>query len=59
MATPAGLAAVVSPGNPWNSTAFTLGPRIYVPNGPSDTVQCLDFSTSAGCPELPQSHYRD
>lgn len=54
-ATPAGLTAVVSPGNPWNGTAFTLGPRIYVPNGLSDTVQCFDFSTSAGCPNFPRS----
>ena len=52
--TPAGLAAVVSPGNPWNSTAFTLGPRIYVPNGAERHGAVLRLQHVRGVSQLPQ-----
>jgi hypothetical protein len=51
--TPAGLSAVVTGNTPWNGTAVTLGPRIYVPDGNLDAVECFDFSTGVGCPNFP------
>ncbi len=53
--TPAGLPAAVTPGTPWNSPAVTIGPRIYLPNGNGDKVQCYDYNTGAGCPNFPKA----
>ncbi len=53
--TPAGLAGAVTPGTPWNGPAVTIGPRIYVPNGNGDKVQCFDFGAGATCANFPKS----
>jgi hypothetical protein len=53
--TPTGLSGAIGAGTAWNGPAFTLGPRIYVPNGNIDEVQCFDFSTGASCANFPKS----
>lgn len=55
VATPAALASVVAPDTPWNGPAFVVGPRVYVPNGSGDQVQCFDYSTGASCANFPKS----
>jgi hypothetical protein len=53
-ATPAGMTDVISPTSPWNGPSVTLGPRVYVPNGNGDVVQCYDYSTSSSCSGFPK-----
>jgi hypothetical protein len=55
VATPAGMTGAITPGTPWNGPAFTLGPRVYVPNGNGDTVQCYSFNTGASCENFPKA----
>lgn len=43
VATPGGLAGAITPGSPYNGPAFTLGPRVFVPNGNANQVQCFNF----------------
>jgi hypothetical protein len=54
-ATPSGLASVVTSSTPWNGPAFVLGPRIYVPNGNTEEVECFDYSTDEGCAHFPKT----
>jgi hypothetical protein len=54
-ATPTGMSSVIGGSSPWNGPAFVLGPRVYVPNGNANQVQCYDYSTSAGCTNFPKS----
>ena len=53
--TPAGMTGVITASSPWNGPAFVLGPRVYVPNGISNTVRCYDYATSAACAGFPRS----
>lgn len=53
--TPAGMASAIPASSGWNGPGFVLGPRIYVPNGNSDSVSCYDASTSAECTNFPKS----
>lgn len=55
VATPAGLAAAVSYTQYWNGPSLTIGSRVYVPSGTSDTVICYDYSAAATCPNFPHS----
>jgi Big-like domain-containing protein len=54
-ATPAGMTSVIGGSDPWNGPAFVLGPRVYLPNGNSNEVECFDYSTDAGCENFPKS----
>ncbi len=51
---PAGMTAALPGNSPWNGPAFTLGARVYLANGNSDTVGCYDFAASAGCDGFPR-----
>lgn len=53
--TPPGMTAAIPATSGWNGQAFVLGPRVYVPNGNSDEVDCYDASTSASCVNFPKS----
>ncbi len=53
--TPTGMSSVIGASDPWNGPALVLGPRVYVPNGNSNTVQCFDYSTNASCANFPMS----
>jgi cell division septation protein DedD len=54
-ATPAGMASVIAANTPWNGPALVLGPRVYVPNGNANDVQCFDYSTGASCTNFPKT----
>ena len=51
--TPANMTTAIGPTTQWNGPAVTLGPRIYLASGYSDTVRCYDYSTLAGCANFP------
>jgi hypothetical protein len=53
-ATPTGLTGVVGTTSGWNGPAFVLGPRVYLPDGVNDQVDCFDYSTNASCPNFPK-----
>jgi len=53
-ATPSGMSAVIGASSPWNGPALALGPRVYVPNGNANDVQCFDYSTDASCGGFPK-----
>ena len=54
LTTPSGLAAVVDESSPWNGGSVVIGPRVYVPNGRDDQVQCYDAASNASCPNFPK-----
>ena len=53
--TPSGLPSVVTSSTPWNGPAFVLGPRVYVPNGNTEEVECFDYSKDEGCEHFPKT----
>jgi len=55
VATPAGLTTSVTATSGWDGPAFVLGPRVYVPNGDSNAVDCFDYSTGASCTHFPKA----
>ncbi len=55
VATPAGLAAVITDNDRWGGQAVTIGARVYVPNGVVDEVQCFNYATGASCVNFPKS----
>jgi hypothetical protein len=55
VATPAGLTTSVTDTSGWNGPSLVLGPRVYVPNGNINTVQCFDYSTGASCTNFPKA----
>lgn len=55
VATPAGLAATISGGSPWNGPAVVKGPRVYVAAGGSDRVECFSFNTLGSCENFPRA----
>jgi cysteine-rich repeat protein len=54
-ATPANMTTAIGGTGNWNGAAVTLGPRVYLATGLSDTVRCYDYSTSAGCANFPHA----
>jgi len=54
-ATPPGLTAAVTANEDWNGPSLTIGPRVYVPNGASNSVDCYDYSVSAACSGFPKA----
>ena len=55
VATPQGMTDAIFPTSGWNGPAFVLGPRVYVPNGNRDEVDCYDYNLSKGCTNFPKS----
>ncbi|MEV4621080.1 cutinase family protein [Asanoa sp. NPDC049573] len=53
--TPAGLPAAVGETSGWNGGAVTVGPRVFVPDGIRNAVDCFDYATGAGCPGFPKA----
>lgn len=53
--TPAGLLSTVGATTGWDGPAVSLGPRVYLPNGTTDQVDCFDYSTGASCSDFPRS----
>ena len=53
--TPTAMSSVISGSDQWNGPAFTLGPRVYVPNGNANSVQCYDYATNASCTSFPKT----
>lgn len=52
--TPPHLATTVNASYVWNGTAVVIGPRVFVPTGNTDAVQCYDYSASASCAGYPK-----
>ena len=52
---PAGLTSAITSAASWNGGPVVLGPRVYVPNGNSNSVQCFDYSTGASCAGFPKT----
>ncbi len=53
--TPANLAATIGSGtSPWSGPAIVLGPRVYVPDGNTEDVDCFDYNTGANCANFPK-----
>ncbi|HEY5429679.1 MAG TPA: hypothetical protein VIK04_11225, partial [Solirubrobacteraceae bacterium] len=55
VATPAGMTGVIPATSGWNGPAFVLGPRVYVPDGNTEQVECFDYSTGASCANFPKT----
>jgi hypothetical protein len=53
--TPAGLTEAIPATEEWNGPGLILGPRVYVPNGESDVVNCFDYSTGKTCAHFPKT----
>lgn len=51
--TPTAMPGVITGSDPWNGPAFVLGPRVYVPNGNANRVECFDYSKNAACTNFP------
>lgn len=54
-ATPPGLAAAIGTTSYWNGPSLSIGPRVYVPNGSSNSVRCFDFAAVSECPNFPRA----
>jgi hypothetical protein len=55
VATPSGMSGAIPATSGWNGQAVVLGPRVYVPNGNSNAVDCYDASTDASCTNFPKT----
>ncbi len=53
VATPAGMAAAVTPSTGYNGPAFVLGPRVYLAAW-NNVVSCYNASTDASCVNYPK-----
>ncbi|MGA2522351.1 MAG: hypothetical protein ABSG81_16205, partial [Acidimicrobiales bacterium] len=51
--TPTGLTSALIVNSPWDGPAVVLGPRVYVPNGNVNAVDCFDYSANAVCANFP------
>jgi outer membrane protein assembly factor BamB len=54
MSTPAGMAAAIPETSGWNGQGLVIGPRVYVPDGNANAVDCFDASTGASCVNFPK-----
>jgi hypothetical protein len=53
--TPANLASTIGGGtSPWSGPAIVLGPRVYIPDGNTENVDCFDYNTGANCANFPK-----
>jgi uncharacterized repeat protein (TIGR01451 family) len=56
--TPAGITDAIQPTSGWNGASVVVGPRVYVPNGNRNEVECYDYNTASGCANFPRT-FRD
>jgi hypothetical protein len=54
VATPAGMTEAIPATEEWNGPGLVLGPRVYLPNGNSESVDCYDYSTGKSCANFPK-----
>jgi hypothetical protein len=54
-ATPAGMSSAIEATSGWDGPSLVLGPRVYVPNGNGNKVDCFDYSTGQGCANFPKA----
>ena len=54
VASPGEIAKVITGAYIWNGPAVVLGPRVYVPNGATESVECFDYSTGKSCTGFPK-----
>lgn len=52
---PAKLTSAITANSGWDGPGVVLGPRVYVPNGNTNQVQCFDFANSTTCANFPKS----
>jgi hypothetical protein len=52
--TPAGMTEAIPETEEWDGPSVTLGPRVYLPNGDTDDVDCFDYSTGKTCANFPK-----
>ncbi len=55
VATPAGMSAAIPQNVLTNGASVVIGPRVYVPNGNSNAVDCWDYSQAASCSGFPRA----
>lgn len=53
--TPAGMAQAVQQTTGWNGPAVVVGPRVYIPDGIRNAVDCYDYAQAAGCVGFPKA----
>lgn len=53
--TPANMPNVIQATSGWNGPGLVVGPRVYVPNGNRDEVECFDYGTDGSCANFPKS----
>jgi hypothetical protein len=53
--TPAELPKAIGGTAIWDGASVQLGPRVYVPNGDTDQVDCFDYSTGKSCVNFPRT----
>lgn len=54
VATPAGMTEAIPATEEWNGPGLVLGPRVYLPNGNNESVDCYDYSTGKSCANFPK-----
>jgi uncharacterized repeat protein (TIGR01451 family) len=57
IATPDGMRAAIGSTSGWNGPGVVIGPRVYVPNGNANTVECYDYAASNGCGDAFPRHF--
>lgn len=55
IATPINMTSAIAATSGWNGPALTLGPRVYVPDGNANQVDCYDYATSTRCANFPKA----
>jgi hypothetical protein len=55
VSTPEKMPEAIPATEEWNGPGLVLGPRVYLPNGNEDRVNCFDYSTGKGCANFPKS----
>ena len=54
VSTPEHMTEAIPGTEEWNGPGLVLGPRVYVPNGEEDEVDCFDYSTGKSCANFPK-----
>jgi hypothetical protein len=53
IATPPNMTTTIGATSGWNGPGLTIGPRVYVPDGNLNQVDCYDYSTQDSCANFP------
>lgn len=54
VSTPEGMTAAIPETEEWNGPGLVLGPRVYLPNGNTDEVDCFDYAQGKSCANFPK-----